>query len=70
MLGIALCLRPIAMGQIPVTQPSEPRRSPLWSGASRPAPTVACRGAAIRWAQTWADNIGERLQELEAPHED
>ncbi|MEV7718729.1 nucleotidyl transferase AbiEii/AbiGii toxin family protein [Streptomyces sp. NPDC088184] len=23
-----------------------------------------------RWAQTWADDIGERLQELEAPHED
>ncbi|NGO73786.1 nucleotidyl transferase AbiEii/AbiGii toxin family protein [Streptomyces boncukensis] len=23
-----------------------------------------------RWAQTWADDIAERLQELEAPHED
>lgn len=23
-----------------------------------------------QWAQTWADDIGERLQELEAPHED
>ncbi|MGW2288258.1 nucleotidyl transferase AbiEii/AbiGii toxin family protein [Streptomyces phaeochromogenes] len=23
-----------------------------------------------RWAQSWADNIGERIQELEPPHED
>ncbi|WP_329546446.1 nucleotidyl transferase AbiEii/AbiGii toxin family protein [Streptomyces sp. NBC_01356] len=23
-----------------------------------------------RWAQSWADDIGERLQELETPHED
>ncbi|SFY34647.1 hypothetical protein SAMN02787144_101993 [Streptomyces atratus] len=23
-----------------------------------------------QWAQTWADDIGERLHELEAPHED
>ncbi|WP_424861459.1 nucleotidyl transferase AbiEii/AbiGii toxin family protein [Streptomyces sp. MMS24-I29] len=23
-----------------------------------------------QWAQTWADDIGERLQELEAPHDD
>lgn len=23
-----------------------------------------------QWAQTWADDIGERLQELEAPYED
>lgn len=23
-----------------------------------------------QWAQTWADDIGERLQELETPHED
>lgn len=23
-----------------------------------------------QWAQTWASDIGERLQELEAPHED
>lgn len=70
MLSVALCLRSPREGPDPSDPPERTAAVPSPVGRSAPCPGSRLPRRRHPWVQTWADDIGERLQELKAPHED